>query len=100
MAKAYTLVFVNDGVLDYETFSDVEEVRERLLERGETDDKMALFRAEPLPFSISREPTITIGLRRGRPSGPVASTGAIGKPSRKGRTRRGGSNGANAQNVD
>ena len=96
MAKAFTLVFVNDGVLDYETFSDVDEVRERLLERGETDDKMALFRAEPLPFSISREPTITIGLRRGRQSGPVASA-PTGKPSRgRGRPRRGGSNGANA----
>ena len=92
--KAFTLVFVNDGVLDYETFSDVDEVRERLLERGEADDRMALFRAEPLPFSISREPTITIGLRRGRASAPSAT--ATGKPSRKSRAKRGHSNGANA----
>jgi len=59
-AKSHTLVFLNHGALDHESFDDVDKLRAKL---AEIDDpkSVVVFGADPMPFSVSRDPVVTLG---------------------------------------
>ena len=59
-SKSHTLVFMNHGALDHETFDDVDKLRAKLAEL-EDPSSVVVFGSDPVPFSVSRDPVVTLG---------------------------------------
>lgn len=65
--KCWTLVSITGGVLDYESFTDGEKLKAALAKiDDEKGDKFQLFAGEPVPFKVSRTPTVQIGAKGDR----------------------------------
>lgn len=61
----YTVVFLNSGAIDHETFTDEDKLRASLA-KLDGKNACALFAGRPVEFQVSREPTVRIGKKKER----------------------------------
>ena len=66
--KLYTLVSLNSGSIDHETFDDGDKLKAALAKIDDKDaSEYVLFASQPVPFTISRQPTVIIGALERKP---------------------------------
>lgn len=76
--KTYTIVSVEDGALVGSGYETHDAVTSALAAREPDQGQALLFEGAPIPFEVSRKPTVTIGAPRMR-----AKKATAGKPGRK-----------------